>query len=186
MNIRSLALRASVVSSLFLVAAPNALALPLLRPIILPQSSSSVSSDSSVGATSSSSSVIRPLQKLLLPPPGGSSSSVSSASSLKIPKPLPKNDLLEYCKGIKLLLQKGSSMTSVDSTVVDQFSLSIDMLTKANALCESMLSTLGVSSSSSTAASADSSCVKSGTQKVGEITLCKYLCDGKVKVGKCW
>lgn len=110
------------IATVLLLGAPAAFAAPLLRPrppLQLPPPASSSSSSATVTVSASSASSAKPM----LPKP------------LK-PLPLP-GGMMGYCMQIKVALQKGQSITP-SAANADKFNLSIDFLTKANALCEAM------------------------------------------------
>lgn len=88
------------------------------RPILLPQPSSSSASSLESSATSSNASSVKTLK------PG-----VKISQQYKL-----KN----YCKDIAKLLKGAQSITPAAEKQA-QFDMSVDMLTKANALCASML-----------------------------------------------
>lgn len=110
------------VSTLFCLVATTAAAegrIMNLRPILPPAASSSSSSSdySAESSASSVSSVKQPKAKL----------TASQQSRLK-----------NYCKDIAKLLNRAASIAPT-ADQQSQFNLSVDMLTKADALCASML-----------------------------------------------
>ncbi len=109
-------------ATVLLLSAPAAFAAPLLRPMhpLKPPMETSSSSSATVTESASSASSAK-----LLPP--------------KLLKPMPPNagGMMGYCMQIKEALKKGQSVTP-SAANADKFNLSIDFLTKANALCEAM------------------------------------------------
>ena len=140
----------------------------------------------------------------LLKPKSSSSSSVSSSSS-SAPKLKPakkqKKELDDYCKAINATLAKGGAITPSDANVT-QFSMTIDLLTKASALCGAMQATTQDAASSSSSSSTGSwwssssssssqmydplkalhQCKKLSeeTNPITKLKMCKYICGTSI------
>ncbi len=89
---------------------------------------------------------------LQLPKPKSSSSSFSvssSTSALKLKQiKKQKKDMDDYCKAINTTLVKGGKLTPNEANAT-HFNMTIDLLTKASALCGAMQATTQGTSSSS-------------------------------------